>query len=148
MADEKKFDAFHPQEPKIPGVPENASRPPKAAPAPPKPLAPPPLPKRKVEEKQEHMPMMWVAGIVAACIVCVIVAWWSHHVSAKEEIAGGEAAVGAGSGCNNTETGESLVVGKVYFSKSHHLGASTGDGGAAAGRNSVGILAARTFRDM
>ena len=88
MADEKKFDAFHPQEPKIPGVPENAPRPPKpAAAAPPKPLRPPPLPKRKVEEKQEHMPMMWVAGIVAACVVCVIVAWWSHHVSAKEEIA-------------------------------------------------------------
>jgi hypothetical protein len=87
MADEKKFDAFRPQEPKIPGVPDSASRPARPAPPPPKPLVPPPLPKRKVEEKTEHMPMLWVVGIVAACLVCVIVAWWSHHVSAKEEIA-------------------------------------------------------------
>lgn len=91
MADEKKLDPFRPQEPKIPGVPEGAVRPPKPAtpqapPPPPKAVLPPPPPKRKGDAKGEHLPLMWVAFIVAACLLCVCIAWWSHQSSAKEEV--------------------------------------------------------------
>lgn len=89
MEDEKKFDPFRPQEPKIPGVPEVAARPPKpAAPAPvqqPKVVLPPPPPKRKTQEKSEHLPFIWVGSIVAACLVCVIIAWWSHQSKMRDD---------------------------------------------------------------
>ena len=92
MADEKKLDPFKPQEPKIPGVPEGERppRPPRpAAPLPPPKvvLPPPPPPRPKAGEKSEHMPLMWVAIIVAACLLCVAVAYWSHQSNAKEDVA-------------------------------------------------------------
>jgi hypothetical protein len=86
MADEKKFDPFKPQQPHIPGVPEGvkAERP---APPPPKPLPAIPPPRRQTGYKTDHMPANWVALIVAACLVCVGLAWWSHRSSAKQEAA-------------------------------------------------------------
>jgi hypothetical protein len=90
MEDDKKIDPFHPQEPKIPGVPEGAARPPKpSAPPPAVPpkavLPPPPPPKRKTGEKSEHLPLIWVGSIVAACLVCVIIAWWSHQSKMRDD---------------------------------------------------------------
>jgi hypothetical protein len=76
--DEKKFDPFKPQQPRIPGVSETARAAQK--PAPPKAAA------HKTNETAEGLPTMWVAFIVLALVICIAVAWWTHRSFAKEAV--------------------------------------------------------------
>ncbi len=111
MSDEKKVDPFKPQQPHIPGVPEGV----KAAnpPAPPKVVKPPvkPAGAPKKEKETEHMPVLWVALIVAACLVCVGFAWWGHHATPKEEVLTPEVEIPAPAAEENPKPAERLPEG-------------------------------------
>lgn len=79
MPEEKKLDPFKPQQPNIPGVSESARAAQKAA-------SPKSGPASKTD-KPEGMPIMWVAFIVGALVICIGAAWWTHRSFAKETAA-------------------------------------------------------------
>jgi hypothetical protein len=79
MPEEKKIDPFKPQQPRIPGVSDQPKTAPKPAPA-------KSMPTSK-NEKAEGMPIMWVAFIILALVICIGAAWWTHRSFAKESAA-------------------------------------------------------------
>jgi hypothetical protein len=81
MPEEKKVDPFKPQQPRIPGVSDQPKPAPK--PAPPKHLSTKSGSSAN-PEKSEGMPIMWVAFIVLALVICIGAAWWTHRSFAKE----------------------------------------------------------------
>lgn len=87
MPDNTRFDPFHPQQPRIPGVPESEAKPKAAPPPPPEPLpAPGPAPSRQ--------PLPWIAMTVAGILIAVaVLLWWGRGSSGQPEHAAGPAAI-------------------------------------------------------
>jgi len=57
------------------------------------------------------MPASWVAFIVGACLLCVGVAWWSHHGTAKQDVTAPQVDVPSSTGEETARPEERLPEG-------------------------------------
>jgi hypothetical protein len=77
MPDNIRFDPFHPQQPRIPGVPEGKA---KAKPAP-----PPPEPQAAATEPMpSRRPLPWIPMIVAGVLIATAGFFWWKRVSSSD----------------------------------------------------------------
>jgi hypothetical protein len=81
MPDNTRFDPFHPQQPRIPGVPDGEAKP--------KPAPPPPEPYAAPEQAPPRQPLPWIAMIVAGVLIAAAgFFWWGRASSTQSDQAG------------------------------------------------------------